>query len=268
MDSPRRTDRHMAKHRRRGDSQGVFRRGAALLRRRTSSAWDDPSAWLGVIMAEDRLPADLRLSVTVHESVATPYRVPGAEPDAPELPVVVHGSTTPKRHGVHLYRVDEEIVASVTDVFEAALDAGQGLLLVATADHRMAIEAEMRARGLQLDPGWYQAVDAAETLDRFLVDGAPHRHLFRAVVGNMVEDLASRRPLCIYGEMVNLLWEQGDVVSAMTLEGFWNDLGAEMDFFLLCGYRTDGDADMALVEGVCGLHSHLVGHTDDCVVDG
>ena len=256
----------MAKHRGHGDGQGLVGRGAALLRRRTSSAWSAPSAWLGVIMAEDR-SADLRLSVTREIPVATPYRVAEPGPTAAELPVVIGGSTTPKRHAVRLYQADDQIVASVTDVFEAALAAGEGLLLVATADHRTAIEAEMRSRGLQLDPASYQAFDAAETLAKFLVDGAPDRQLFRAVVGAVVEDLASRRPLCIYGEMVNLLWEQGDVLSAMTLEGFWNDLGAEIDFYLLCGYRTDGDSDTALVEGVCGVHSHLVGEGEACTVE-
>ena len=63
-------------------------------------------------------------------------------------------------------------------------------------------------------------------------------------------------PVSIYGEMVNLLWERGDVMAAMRLEGLWNELGAGIDFSLLCGYRTGGSRDGSLVERVSGLHSH------------
>ena len=59
--------------------------------------------------------------------------------------------------------------------------------------------------------------------------------------------------------MVNLLWERGDVVGAMLLEGFWNDLATDFDFALLCGYRTHVDGDTSSIVGaISALHSHCV----------
>ena len=45
-------------------------------------------------------------------------------------------------------------------------------------------------------------------------------------------------------------------MAAMRLEGLWNELGAGIDFSLLCGYRTGGDRDASLVKRISDLHSH------------
>ena len=153
---------------------------------------------------------------------------------------------TAERHGVHFYSTDEGVVAAVADTFEAAIAGGESLLLVATAEHRAGIEAEMRRRGARLDQLPYHPFDAAETLDSLLLNGVPDRGLFQAVVGALVMKLVCEGPLSIYGEMVNLLWQRGDVMAAMRLEGFWNELGAGIDFSLLCGYRAGGERDESL----------------------
>jgi hypothetical protein len=163
---------------------------------------------------------------------------------------------TAERHGVHFYSSDEGVVTAVADTFEAAIAGGEGLLLVATAEHRSGIEAELGRRGARLDQVRYHAFDAAETLDSLCLNGVPDRQLFQAVVGSLVTKLVCEGPLSIYGEMVNLLWERGDVMAAMRLEGFWNELGAGTDFSLLCGYRTGGDRGATLSPRVSELHSH------------
>lgn len=163
---------------------------------------------------------------------------------------------TAERHGVHFYSTDEGVVAAVADTFEAAIAGGESLLLVATPEHRAGIEAELRRRGARLDQLPFYPFDAAETLDSLLVNGVPNRQLFQAVVGALVMKLVCEGPLSIYGEMVNLLWQRGDVMAAMRLEGLWNELGAGTDFSLLCGYRTGGDRDESLVTRISELHSH------------
>lgn len=163
---------------------------------------------------------------------------------------------TAERHGVHFYSSDAGVVAAVANTFEAAIAGGESLLLVATAQHRAAIEAELRQRGTRLDRYPYHHRDAAETLDSLLVNGMPDPRLFQAVVGALVMKLVCDGPVSIYGEMVNLLWQRGDVMAAMRLEGLWNDLGAGIDFSLLCGYRTGGDRDGSLGKRLSELHSH------------
>lgn len=201
---------------------------------------DRDDRWLDEMMAEDR-----EAGVTFNFSSPAC----GAA-DTLEMP------PTADQHGVHFYATDEGVVAAVADTFEAAIAGGESILLVATADHRAGIEAELCQRGARLDQIPYHHFDAAETLDSVLFNGVPDRQLFQAVVGALVMKLACEGPLSIYGEMVNLLWQRGDVMAAMRLEGLWNELGAGTDFSLLCGYRTGGDRDASLVTRVSDLHSH------------
>ena len=226
----------MDKHARSGSQ----RRSLCYRLTHRSSASDSGDRWLDEALAEDR-----EAGVSFH--LASPAC---GTADILEMPA------TAERHGVHFYSTDEGVVAAVADTFEAAVAGGESVLLVATAEHRAGIETELRRREVRLDQLPYHAFDAAQTLNSFLLNGVPDRQLFQAVVGSLVMKLVSEGPLSIYGEMVNLLWERGDVMAAMRLEGFWNELGAGTDFSLLCGYRTGGDRERSLVTRVCDLHSH------------
>jgi anti-sigma regulatory factor (Ser/Thr protein kinase) len=66
----------------------------------------------------------------------------------------------------------------------------------------------------------------------------------------------------VFGEIVALLWEAGEVTAVLELERCWNALGAVVDFSLLCGVaehtaRRPGYAP-ALARW-CGLHSGVDG---------
>ena len=209
-----------------------------LARRRPASGGGD--RWLDEMLAEDR-----------GAGVAFKFASPACgTAEALEMPA------TAERHGVHFYSTDEGVVAAVADTFEAAIAAGESMLLVATAQHRASIEAELRRRGARLDQIAYHSFDAAETLDSLLFNGMPDRQRFQAVVGALVMKLVCEGPLSICGEMVNLLWQRGDVMAAMRLEGMWNELRAGTDFSLLCGYQTGGCRDASLVTRISELHSH------------
>lgn len=183
-----------------------------------------------------------------------------AEPASP-LHTAVRETYLPPSddHAVHLYETDAEIVSSVASYFESAITKGEAIVLVATGEHRRAIEQELGDRGYPLDDSRYVGLDAESTLASLLVAGEPDWTRFRGVVGVAVEALSSAfSGVTIYGEMVGLLWDRGQAVSAMRLEDFWNELAMELPFTLLCGYRTDDSADRSSFDGVCGLHSHVV----------
>jgi len=196
---------------------------------------------------------------SIAEGSSAPPRRPARDVTTSDWPVAAGFPSAAARHSVHIYRTDDEIVASVAGALEAAIGAGDAILLVAGRDHRDAIEAALRAAGVSADPSAYLALDADATLDSLLVEGEPDIERFRSVVGSVVERLAASHPdVTVYGEMVGVLWSRGQVTSAMRLEGFWNELGAEVDFSLLCGYRADESMDHWDVEDVEGCHSHVV----------
>jgi hypothetical protein len=60
-----------------------------------------------------------------------------------------------------------------------------------------------------------------------------------------------------WGEMVNVLWKEGDLPAAQALERHWNDAIARNDLWLLCSYHV-ANLDEATHRGL--LHDLAAGH--------
>jgi uroporphyrinogen-III synthase len=73
-------------------------------------------------------------------------------------------------HLVHFYDEEAALIDSLVDYVGTGLATGRSCLVVATKDHRDALEKRLREAGLDLSTaqatGRYVAVDAADTLAR------------------------------------------------------------------------------------------------------
>ncbi|MEA2371177.1 MAG: hypothetical protein QOH12_1571 [Solirubrobacteraceae bacterium] len=168
-------------------------------------------------------------------------------------------------HVVAFYQSDSGLATAVSEFVGPALRSRDAAIIVATAEHRSAFAAVIRAEGIDLDTaiadGRYIALDAGELLASLMVDGTPDPVRFREEVGSLIER-ATRdgRSVRIYGEMVALLWGDGDVSSMIDLEDLWNDLAPTHDFALFCAYPAgafDAGED-ATREVVCARHTRVV----------
>jgi anti-sigma regulatory factor (Ser/Thr protein kinase) len=112
--------------------------------------------------------------------------------------------------------------------------------------------------------GHLVALDAAETLASFTLEGVPSPSDFeRVVTALLAQAAAGGRAVRVFGEMVSLLWDLGEVVAAIELEAMWCDLGERWDFRLLCSYPAAlvlGPGQSDAVNEVCRLHSRVSGH--------
>jgi hypothetical protein len=107
--------------------------------------------------------------------------------------------------------------------------------------------------------GRYRALDARGTLGQFMQAGSPDAAAFESQIGKVVA--SDGRPVRVFGEMVALLWDDGDVMSAIELEAMWNDLGRRRPFTLYCAYpmsAMEKTGDLAAAKRVCDQHSHVV----------
>jgi len=169
-------------------------------------------------------------------------------------------------HVVEFYDTEEFLVDTVCGFISPALDDGDVAIVVATPAHRSAFDGAIRATGLDVDAavaaGRYLTFDAAELLETFMVDGAPDAGRFEETIGGVIDRArVGGRRIQIYGEMVALLWDAGDVMSAVALEDLWNDLAATREFSLLCAYPMhtfDDDASAAAFKRVCDQHSTVI----------
>ena len=167
-------------------------------------------------------------------------------------------------HVVQLYE-DERLLASAIGPFlSTGLARWDGVVVVATTPNWMLLASGLQDRGIDVAAAIEQRQlvvrDATDLLTTFMVDGMPDAARFHDRVGGLVREMVARYPrVRIYGEMVNLLWVEGQVPAAIRVEELWNDLAKTHAFSLFCSYRMDG-FDRALYQGtlqdLCRTHSH------------
>jgi hypothetical protein len=102
-------------------------------------------------------------------------------------------------------------------------------------------------------------LDAATTLASCMVDGLPGPQKFERAISALVARLCetSDAGLTIYGEMVDVLAESGDLQAAEEVERLWNRLAQRVPFRLLCGYASAHFADEKMerhLHTICSLH--------------
>jgi len=146
-------------------------------------------------------------------------------------------------HAVQFYKDETSLARTVAQFLADGLSSGEPGFMIATPSHTEMNVRELTARGFSEDAlrttGELQFFDAQKMLASFMIDGLPDPALFRTKVGDVIEKVcAGRRPCPIraYGEMVDLLWQEGNPDGAVKLEILWNQLAATYDFALLCGY--------------------------------
>ncbi|HEX6796228.1 MAG TPA: PAS domain S-box protein [Ktedonobacterales bacterium] len=173
-------------------------------------------------------------------------------------------------HVVHFYEHDEFLVDSIAGFIGGGLGAGASCIVIATSKHLAALEDRLHAHGLDLaaarERGTYVAHDAAETLSRFMEDGLPDPVRFEALIGGIVARAAAAAPgrerLRIFGEMVALLWREGNRTATSHLEELWNDLAAgPHPFSLFCAYPMRGfagEAHRGEFSEICARHSGVI----------
>jgi signal transduction histidine kinase len=175
-----------------------------------------------------------------------------------------------REHVAQFYSSDAFLINSLSKIIGPALGAGDSAIAVATRAHREALGRRLEGRGLDLaviaKQGRYIALDAADTLAMFMVGGTPDALLFIKVIGGLVERAKAKsqetsRRLSVFGEMVALLWEQGNTQAALRLEQLWNELAKEQSFALYCGYPIKGfnrEEDSETFLKICREHSDVV----------
>jgi signal transduction histidine kinase len=173
----------------------------------------------------------------------------------------------PCSHSVQFYDSEDYLFAAVGKFLAAGIDAGDRMIVIASAHHNAGFLAALgvhRADAAERS-GQLRMLDARSTLARFMVDGTPDPTKFREVVGGV---LAEARPqghetarVRVYGEMVDLLWRDGNASAAIRLEELWNEEAPRHSFELLCAYAMgsfyrEGDQERFLQ--VCGTHTHVL----------
>jgi len=151
-------------------------------------------------------------------------------------------------HAVQFYERESYLLDSVSEYIGSALSAASAGILIATPPHRDGVAQRLSARGLDVvgagAQGRYVALDARDTLSRFMVDGWPDQARFDDTIGTLISTTRERAPqVHAFGEMVALLWAEGNSDAAIRLEEIWTELRTRQPFSLLCAYPIEAFHD-------------------------
>jgi MEDS: MEthanogen/methylotroph, DcmR Sensory domain len=174
----------------------------------------------------------------------------------------------PRDHVVQLYQDQDFLNRAVCRFAGAAIANGEGLILVPTVEHWNAFRPRLEAEGVDVKAaqarGQLTVVDADETLPRFMGKTLPDAPVFLGLAGEIIgrtRTAGSYPKVRWWGEMVNVLWERGDVAASMNLEDLFDRVAREQDIAIFCSFvmdNFDGEIHTHMLPRLGENHSHLI----------
>ncbi|HEX3282422.1 MAG TPA: ATP-binding protein [Pyrinomonadaceae bacterium] len=169
-------------------------------------------------------------------------------------------------HFVQFYETDGFLLNSLSGFISSAINSRDAALVIATEQHRAGLDELLLANGVDLAKakvsGQYLSLDASDTLSQFMVNGQPEPTRFKKVIGGIIASVTDgRERVRAFGEMVALLWAEGNYSGAIRLEELWNELQQSHSFSLFCAYPIKGFAGEQFITShgdVCTAHSRVI----------
>lgn len=175
-------------------------------------------------------------------------------------------SGSSSNHLVQFYDTTDNLIAGLDYYIFSGLRAGENCLVIATPDHLEQLTRSLRSKinvNKYIASGKLIKLDAAELMDKFIVNGMPDERLFKEHVGELVSKIFTKgNRLRAYGEMVAILWKSGNGAGVLKLEELWNKLIKDQDISLYCAYPElhfvmDGDMRREIQKRHAAQHIEL-----------
>jgi hypothetical protein len=177
-------------------------------------------------------------------------------------------NAAPRDHIVQLYQDQQFLNRAVCRFAAAAITNGEGVILVPTVAHWDAFRPRLEDEGIDVKAaersGQLTIVDADDLLPTFMRETMPDSPVFLGLAADVISRAKGdgRYPkIRWWGEMVNLLWERGDVAASMALEDLFDELAHKQDIAIFCSFLMDnfnGDVHARMLPRLGENHSHLI----------
>jgi hypothetical protein len=174
----------------------------------------------------------------------------------------------PQDHIVQLYQDQQFLNRAVCRFAASAIANGEGVILVPTVAHWDAFRPRLEQEGIDVKAaesrGQLTIVDADDLLPTFMRDTMPDSPVFLGLAADVISQAKGEgrySKVRWWGEMVNLLWERGDVAASMALEDLFDELAHKQDIAIFCSFLMDnftGDVHARMLPRLGENHSHLI----------
>lgn len=169
-------------------------------------------------------------------------------------------------HIVEIYDDDKDFVGSLVTFATTGFSLNQSVVVIATSDHLKQLDAKLIEKSYDLFElrltDQYITLDASKALYEFVIGGKPDATLFRLLASNLMKRAKrSGRKVRAFGEMVAILWAQGNEKGTFCLEQLWSEYMRGESFSLFCAYPRScfsGPDALRAINEVCKSHSHHI----------
>lgn len=171
----------------------------------------------------------------------------------------------PCEHLVQIYEDDDAFLDTLEGFVADGLLSNESVVVIATPSHLSSLHRRLLKRGpevtVAMQGDQYLALSAEAMLSIFMVNGWPDDDLFNGFVNDILRRAKTGgRRVRAFGEMVAILWAQGNSGATVRLEHLWHHLCAEQDFMLFCAYPRVGftrDTKQS-IQDICDTHSRVI----------
>lgn len=181
--------------------------------------------------------------------------------------VVPRKSEITHSHEVQFYSDDAAFLFGLTCFIDAALKAGNPVIVVATESHRKSLFQRLLASGVDgtaaIEQGFYLPLDVDETLSTFMVNDLPDAVRFMKVFGDLLASVTKagngKHPrVAACAEFAPALWAQGRADAAVQVEHLTDEIAKTCNVDILCGYLLKSfqrEQECHIYERICAEHS-------------
>lgn len=171
-------------------------------------------------------------------------------------------------HIVQLYQDPDFYGEAIAHFTAEGIARGESIILVATGPNWQNISGRLRGRGFEVDElfrrGQLTLLDAQATLPKFMAGNDPDGAIFKPLARDAIARARAggKFPrVRWWGEMVNVLYVEGNPKGSHRLEEFFDEVAREENIAIFCSFLMD-KFDPAIYEevfsNVCSTHSHVI----------
>ena len=175
------------------------------------------------------------------------------------------GEIAPCDHMVQIYENEKIFLDTLEGFAGTGFLANDSVVIIATSKHLDALNARLISQGFDLNAltsaDQYIPIDAEDLLSILLVDGWIDENIFNTFITDIVNRAKQRNgKVRAFGEMVAVLWAQGNCGATVQLENLWNQLHGKSPFTLFCAYPKIGftGSPSDSIDIICKQHGKVI----------
>jgi CheY-like chemotaxis protein len=168
-----------------------------------------------------------------------------------------------RNHEVQFYSDDGSFLVGLVRFVEAALEAGNMVVVFATESHRKSLLQTLQVHGVDvaaaIGQGLYIPLDTIETLANFMEAAGPNRKRFLSIFEPIMSHAENEhKRVAVFGEAVGILCAEGRMKAAIELEQLWNELAQTHSFYLRHAYPMIEELKEEPYATICAQHSAVL----------